>query len=162
MNAIKAVRNIRTEKNVPPSRKAHLYIETSYTDTFEKGKAFFERLCSASDVTVGESVSIENAAIGVTESAKLFLPMGELIDKEKELARLHKERRPAEGYRQISRKLSNTEFVSKGARKGRQQRKGQAGRARTGCRRSSNRLKPCSKATVEKRVFRQDDIGLFL
>ena len=118
MNAIKAVRNIRTEKNVPPSRKAHLYIETSYTDTFEKGKAFFERLCSASDVTVGESVSIENAAIGVTESAKLFLPMGELIDKEKELARLHKEQEACQkDIDMISRKLSNTEFVSKAPEK---------------------------------------------
>ena len=118
MNAIKAVRNIRTEKNVPPSRKAHLYIETSHTDTFEKGKAFFERLCSASDVTVGESVSIENAAIGVTESAKLFLPMGELIDKEKELARLHKEQEACQkDIDMISRKLSNTEFVSKAPEK---------------------------------------------
>ncbi len=118
MNAIKAVRNIRTEKNVPPSRKAHLYIETAYTATFEKGKAFFERLCSASDVTIAESISIENAAIGVTESAKLFLPMGELIDKEKELARLRKEQESCQkDLDMISHKLDNPDFVNKAPEK---------------------------------------------
>ena len=118
MNAIKAVRGIRLEKNVPPSRKAHIYIETTYTETFEKGKAFFERLCSASGVTVSETVVLDNAAIGVTESAKLFLPMGELIDKEKELARLTKERDACQkDIDMISRKLGNTEFVSKAPEK---------------------------------------------
>ena len=118
MDAIKAVRNIRTEKNVPPSRKAHVYIETSYGDTFEKGIAFFERLCSASGVTIQESVSIENAAVGVTDSAKIFLPLGELIDREKELARLHKEQESCQkDIDIISRKLGNADFVAKAPEK---------------------------------------------
>ena len=118
MDAIKAVRNIRTEKNVPPSRKAHVYIETSYGETFKKGVAFFERLCSASGVTVEETVSIENAAVGVTDSAKIFLPLGELIDREKELARLHKEQESCQkDIDIISRKLGNADFVAKAPEK---------------------------------------------
>ena len=118
MDAIKAVRNVRTEKNVPPSRKAHVYIETAYVSTFEKGTAFFERLCSASGVTVGETVAIENAAVGVTDSAKIYLPLGELIDKEKELARLHKEQESCQkDIDIISRKLNNVEFTSKAPEK---------------------------------------------
>ncbi len=118
MDAIKAVRNVRTEKNVPPSRKAHVYIETAYVSTFEKGTAFFERLCSASGVTVGETVAIENAAVGVTDSAKIYLPLGELIDKEKELARLHKEQESCQkDIDIISRKLDNVEFTSKAPEK---------------------------------------------
>ncbi len=118
MDAIKAVRNIRTEKNVPPSRKAHVYIETSYGQTFEKGVAFFERLCSASGVTIQETVSIDNAAVGVTDSAKIFLPLGELIDREKELARLHKEQESCQkDIDIISRKLNNADFVAKAPEK---------------------------------------------
>ena len=118
MNAIKAVRNIRTEKNVPPSRKAHVYIETAHISTFEMGAPFFERLCSASGVTVEEKVEIENAAVGVTESAKLYLPLGELIDKEKELARLHKEQEACQkDIDIISRKLNNADFVAKAPEK---------------------------------------------
>ena len=118
MNAIKAIRNVRAEKNVPPSRKAHLFIETGYTETFEKGVSFFERLASASAVTVGEKLSVENAALAVTDSAKIYLPMGDLIDKEKELARLNKDRESCErDIAMISSKLENQEFVSKAPEK---------------------------------------------
>ena len=118
MDAIKAIRNVRAEKNVPPSRKAHLFIETTYGDTFQKGVSFFERLASASEVTIGESLSVENAALAVTDSARVYLPMGDLIDKEKELARLNKDREACEkDIRVIQGKLDNQEFVSKAPEK---------------------------------------------
>ncbi len=118
MAAVKAIRNVRAEKNVPPSRKAHLFIDTDFIDTFEKGASFFERLASASDVTVGKNLKVENAALAVTDSAKVYLPMGDLIDREAELKRLQKEL--ANCQREIKStegKLANKEFVAKAPEK---------------------------------------------
>ena len=56
MTAVKAVRNRRAEMNVAPSKKAQVFIETPYGDTFKKGTEFFKRLSSASDVSVGEKI----------------------------------------------------------------------------------------------------------
>ena len=118
MDAIKAIRNVRAEKNVPPSRKANIFIETKYEDTFRKGASFFERLASASAVNVGESFSVENAALAVTDSCKVFIPMGELIDKDKELARLNKEKEACEkDIAIISGKLNNASFVERAPEK---------------------------------------------
>ena len=118
MDAIKAIRNVRAEKNVPPSRKANIFIETEYEDTFRKGASFFERLASASAVNVGESFSVENAALAVTDSCKVFIPMGELIDKDKELARLNKEKEACEkDIAIISGKLNNASFVERAPEK---------------------------------------------
>ena len=118
MAAVKAIRNVRAEKNVPPSRKAHLFIDTDFTDTFEKGSSFFERLASASDVTVGKNLKVENAAMAVTDSAKIYLPMGDLIDREAELKRLRKDLENCEKeIKSTEGKLANTEFVSKAPEK---------------------------------------------
>ncbi|MGI5856115.1 MAG: valine--tRNA ligase [Candidatus Merdivicinus sp.] len=118
MAAIKAIRNVRAEKSVPPSRKAHLFIETDFTDTFEKGAAFFQRLASASDVTVGKSMKVENAALAVTDSAKVYLPMGDLIDREAELKRLQKELEACQReIKSTEGKLANQEFVAKAPEK---------------------------------------------
>ena len=118
MAAVKAIRNVRAEKNVPPSRKAHLFIDTDFTDTFEKGASFFERLASASDVTVGKNLKVENAAMAVTDSAKIYLPMGDLIDREAELKRLQKELENCQReIRSTEGKLANKEFVSKAPEK---------------------------------------------
>ena len=118
MAAIKAIRNVRAEKGVPPSRKAHLFIETDFTDTFEKGAAFFQRLASASDVTVGKSMKVENAALAVTDSAKVYLPMGDLIDREAELKRLQKELEACQReIKSTEGKLANQEFVAKAPEK---------------------------------------------
>ncbi len=114
MTAIKAIRNVRAEKNVPPSRKAHLTIDTDFTDTFEKGATFFQRLAFAVDVTVGQGLKVENAVLAVTDSAKIYLPMGDLIDREAELKRLQKELEACEKEIRITEgKLANQEFVSK-------------------------------------------------
>ena len=118
MAAVKAIRNVRAEKNVPPSRKAHLFIDTDFTDTFEKGASFFERLASASDVTVGKNLKVENAAMAVTDSAKIYLPMGDLIDREAELKRLRKDLENCEKeIKSTEGKLANKEFVSKAPEK---------------------------------------------
>ncbi len=118
MDAIKAIRNVRAEKNVPPSRKANIFIETKYEDTFRKGTSFFERLASASAVNVGTDFAVENAALAVTDSCKVFIPIGELIDKDKELARLNKEKEACEkDIAIISGKLNNASFVERAPEK---------------------------------------------
>ncbi|WP_101910808.1 valine--tRNA ligase [Marasmitruncus massiliensis] len=114
MDAIKAIRNRRGEMNVPPSRKAHVSIATTEQAVFEAGKPFFERLASASHVEIGDSFSMEGAVQVITDAARIFIPMGDLIDYEKELARLNREKAAAEkDIAMLSGKLSNENFVSK-------------------------------------------------
>ena len=114
MEAIRAIRNRRGEMNVPPSRKAHVYIASDKTEEFETATVFMQRLASASDVTVGESFDIPNAVSIVTAHAKIYIPMGDLVDFEAERKRLTKERENAEKkLAQINNKLSNPGFLSK-------------------------------------------------
>ena len=114
MDAIKAIRNRRGEMNVPPSRKAHVSIATDEKDVFEAGKPFFERLASASKVEIGDHFEMEGAVQVITDVARMFIPMGDLIDFEKERARLEKEKASAEkDIAMISKKLQNQNFVSK-------------------------------------------------
>ena len=112
--AIKAVRNIRSEMNVVPSVKASLHIETAYAEIFESGKMFFERLASASKIEISNKIEIQYAVTVVTDCARIFIPLNDLVDKEKELARLNKEK--CEVQKDIdflSGKLSNQGFLSK-------------------------------------------------
>ncbi|MGI5958159.1 MAG: valine--tRNA ligase [Massiliimalia sp.] len=114
MDAIKGIRNARAEKNVPPSRKAAVYIATEGEEVFAQGTAFFERLASASEVHLGKDWDIENAMQVVTNAARIFIPMGELVDREKELERLNKEKEKCEKeVNMFKNKLSNEKFVSK-------------------------------------------------
>ena len=114
MEAIRAIRNRRGEMNVPPSRKAHVYIATDKTEEFNTATVFMQRLTSASDVTVGESFDIPNAVSIVTAHAKIYIPMGDLVDFEAERKRLAKEKENAEKkLAQINNKLSNPGFLSK-------------------------------------------------
>ena len=113
--AIKAVRNRRAEMNVPPSKKAELFIETNEVETFKKGIMFFERLAYASKVEISaEDPQIADAVACVTDSARLFIPLSEIIDKDKELARLTKEKTAVEkDITIISGKLNNPGFLAK-------------------------------------------------
>ena len=112
--AIRAVRNCRSEMNVPPSRKAHLYIETGDGEIFAQCVAFFEKLAFASQVQIGERFDVPGAAQAVTEDARILIPMDDLIDREKEIARLNKEKASCEKDIQIiSGKLNNQGFLSK-------------------------------------------------
>ena len=114
MDAIKAIRNRRAEMNVPPSKKAHVYIETASPKVFEDCAAFFSRLASASDVEIGAGFELPGAVQVITDNARIYIPMDELIDKEKEIARLNKEKASCEKDIQfIGGKLNNPGFVAK-------------------------------------------------
>ncbi len=118
MSAIKAIRNRRAEMNVPPSKKAKLYIATKYTEDFTNGAVFMTRLASASEVEVGDSFEIEGSVSVITESAKIFIPLNELVDFEAEKARLTKELDAAKKDLQfVENKLNNPGFVSKAPEK---------------------------------------------
>ena len=106
--------------NIVPSRKAKVYIATAYPESFGEGTyPFFARLASASDVAVAASfdddtVSADNAVQIITDSATIYLPLSDLVDTEKERARLEGEAKKLEG--EIARlvgKLSNEGFVAK-------------------------------------------------
>ncbi len=112
--AIRGIRNRRAEMNVPPSKKAALHIETADGAVFEQGKLFFERLASASSVEIADKIDMPDAVTVVTDSARIFIPMDELVDKEKELARLTKEKAAVQKDIDFSsNKLNNQGFVAK-------------------------------------------------
>ena len=115
MTAIKAVRNRRAEMNVAPSKKAKIFIETAYADTFLKGTVFFQRLASASEVEVAAHFDDMDSAVSIiTESARLYIPMDELVDFKAELARLNKEKAGVQKELDfVNNKLNNENFVNK-------------------------------------------------
>ena len=119
ITAIKAIRARRNEMNVPPSRKAKVYIATKYAESFNESTAvFFTRLASASEVEIGESfddvLSADDAVRIVTDSATVFLPLSDIVDTEKEIARLEAEQKKLIGeIERIEKKLSNEGFVAK-------------------------------------------------
>ena len=116
--AVKAVRNTRTDMNVPPSVKAKLFIETADAELFNSCSVFFEKLASASSVEIGDKFDIPDSANAVTDSARIFIPMNELVDKEKELARLDKERAKVQkDIDFLSGKLSKQGFIAKAPEK---------------------------------------------
>lgn len=120
IDAIKAIRIRRSEMNVAPSRKAKVYIETKHNDIFSgTAIAFFVRLASASEVEVSDkfdsnTVSADNSVQIITDSATIYLPLADIIDFEKERARLEGEKKKLFGeIERIEKKLSNEGFVSK-------------------------------------------------
>lgn len=115
MTAIKAVRNRRAEMNVPPSKKAKVFIETAYGDTFAAGTVFFNRLASASEVQVAEQFDgMDDAVSIITESARIYIPIDELVDFQAELKRLEKEKASVQKeLDMVNGKLGNENFVSK-------------------------------------------------
>ena len=119
IETIRAIRQRRTEMNVPPSRKAKLFIMTRYEDSFNEGTAeFFKKLASASEVEVVSEYAGENAVQIITHAATVYIPMAEMVDTEKEKARLNEELKKVEGeIERLVKKLSNAEFVSKAPEK---------------------------------------------
>ena len=115
IDAIKAVRVQRNELNVPPSKKVTMYIETADTALFESCKVFFERLAGAGELEISEKAAATEGMITVvTAAARVFMPMGELVDTEKELARLEKEKKTVQkDIDFLSGKLNNQGFLSK-------------------------------------------------
>ena len=114
MEAVLAIRNRRAEMNVPPSKKAKYFIATAYKDTFEKAGIFMQRLASCSEAEIGDSFEIDGAVCIVTADAKIYIPLGELVDFDQEIARLNKEKEKVlKDLEFIDKKLNNENFVAK-------------------------------------------------
>ena len=118
ITAIKGIRATRSDMNVPPSVKAKVYIETAYADVFEAGRMFFERLASASEVDIADKWDIPDSVTVVTDAARIFIPLSDIVDTEKELARLNKEKKAVQKDLDfLGGKLSNQGFLAKAPEK---------------------------------------------
>ena len=116
MEAIRAIRNRRAEMNVPPSKKAALYVLTAKPQVFAEGEGFLERLAYAESVTMldAEPANLDGMVTITTADAKLYIPMGQLVDVAKELDRIEKELDKArKNLAGIEGKLSNENFTAR-------------------------------------------------
>ena len=116
MSAIRAIRNRRAEMNVPPSKKAALFVLTAKPQIFAEGEGFIQRLAYADSVTMLESEpeNLEGMVTCTTADAKLYIPMGQLVDVAKELERIGKELEKNRKFlASLEGKLSNEGFVSR-------------------------------------------------
>ncbi len=114
MSAIRAIRNRRNEMNVPPSKKAKVSIASAFADTFKKGESFICRLASASSVETGAEFDLPDAVCIITDDAKIYLPLAELVDFSAEIERLEKELSKANVDKDFfEKKLNNPNFVAK-------------------------------------------------
>ncbi|MHC1747807.1 MAG: valine--tRNA ligase [Cellulosilyticaceae bacterium] len=122
-NAVRTIRNLRSEMNVPPSRKAKVFVvseDEKIMDIFERGTVFFSVLASASEVIIQkDTTGIESDAVStMIPNAVLYIPFAELVDIEKELERLEKEKEKLQGeVDRVDKKLSNQGFVAKAPEK---------------------------------------------
>ena len=116
MDLIRAVRTRRSEMNVPPSKKARLTVATAEEDTFRLGEAFLKKLAYASEVDfvpVGTAPEAGSVTV-VTHAAQASMPMAELVDLEKEKARMEKElKKNSAELQKLETKLQNPGFVNK-------------------------------------------------
>ena len=117
--AVRAIRTVRTSMNVPPSRRAKVFVVSDSDEirgVFEKGKVFFATLAFASEVTVQadkEGIA-DDAVSAVIPGANIYIPFADLVDIEKEIERLKKEE--AKLSKELARSkgmLSNEKFISK-------------------------------------------------
>ena len=116
MAAIRAIRNRRTEMNVPPSKKAALHILTNKPQIFREGEGFLQRLAYADEVKLldAEPANLDGMVTITTADAKLYIPMGQLVDVVKEIERINKELEAAKKFlSSLESKLSNEKFVSR-------------------------------------------------
>ncbi|WP_418568409.1 valine--tRNA ligase [Hominenteromicrobium sp.] len=114
MALIRAIRTRRNEMNVPPSKKAHIYIDTAHPAPYEEVSEFIARLAYGSKVEIGTGFGVQGAVTAVTDDAKALLPMDDLVDKAAETARLNKELANAQKQLDtVKAKLANEKFTSK-------------------------------------------------
>ncbi|WP_432627653.1 valine--tRNA ligase [Brotaphodocola sp.] len=117
--AVRAIRNVRTSMNVPPSKKAKVFVVSDRQDVleiFEHSKSFFAALAYASEVELqSDKTGIgEDAVSAVISSASIYMPFAELVDVDKEIERLEKEKTRLEGeLKRVNGMLSNEKFISK-------------------------------------------------
>ena len=114
IGCIVAIRARRAEMNVPPSKKAKLFVVTKYEQTFRETEKILEKLASASSVEIVEKYESDDAVMIATDFGSLYIPLAEVIDFEKERARLNAEMKKNDAeIERIEKKLSNEGFVSK-------------------------------------------------
>lgn len=117
--AVRGIRNSRTGMNVPPSRKAKVFVvsdDERVRDIFEKGKVFFTTLAYASEVVIQSDKSgIDEDAVAVLiPNATVYMPFSDLVDIDKEIERLKNEEKKLEGeLKRVNGMLSNEKFISK-------------------------------------------------
>ena len=117
--AVRAIRNVRTGMNVPPSKKAKVYVvsdDAEVQNIFENGKVFFATLGYASEVAVQSDVEgiAQDAVSAVIHKAVIYIPLEELVDIEKEKERLTKEKeRLTQELARVNGMLNNERFISK-------------------------------------------------
>ena len=117
--AVRSIRNVRSEMNVPPSRKAQVFVVSEnekVLDIFARGKVFFSTLASASEVIIQKDKAgiDEDAISAVIPETVLYMPLAELVDFEKEIERLTKEKAKLQSeVDRVVKKLSNEGFVAK-------------------------------------------------
>ena len=116
--AVRNIRNIRAEMNVPPSRKAQMYVvseDENIRDVFDRGTVFFSSLAGATEVIIQEDKNgIEDGAVSVViPGADIYIPLAELLDIDKEIKRLNKEREKLiSEVERVDKKLANKGFVA--------------------------------------------------
>jgi valyl-tRNA synthetase len=114
IGCISAIRARRAEMNIAPSKRAKLYVVTKYESAFKNAEKMLEKLASVSELIIAESYDADDAVAIATDSGNLYIPLADVIDFEKERARLTAEYDKNEGeISRIEKKLSNEGFVAK-------------------------------------------------
>ncbi len=114
LDSIRAIRARRAEMNVPPSRRAKLFVVTRYPETYRDAVPFFEKLASAASLEIVDAYTADDAISIVTDAATVYIPMADMIDLDKERARLSAELKKTEGeIARLAGKLSNEGFLAK-------------------------------------------------
>ncbi|MBQ4071156.1 MAG: valine--tRNA ligase [Clostridia bacterium] len=118
IGCIVAIRTRRAEMNVPPSKKAKLYVVTKYEDTFRRTEKILMKLASASELILTDAYTADDAVMIATDTGSLYIPLSDVIDFDKERARLGGELKKCEGeIERLEKKLSNEGFVAKAPEK---------------------------------------------
>ena len=114
ITCITAIRARRADMNVPPSKKAKLFVVTKYQDSFKTAEKILVKLASASEVILTDEYTSDDAIMIATDAGSLYIPLAEVVDLDKERARLNAELTKTDGeIERIEKKLSNEGFVAK-------------------------------------------------
>ena len=114
IGCIVAIRARRAEMNVPPSKKAKLYAVTKYEDNFRRCEKILEKLAYTSELIITDKYESDDAIMIATDSGSLYIPLSEVVDLDKERARLAEQMKKNDSeIERIEKKLSNEGFVSK-------------------------------------------------
>ena len=119
MEVINAIRSRRSEMNVPNQKRPHLYIAAEDREAFLNGQGYLRRLAMTGEITVSAEppAGADSMVSVVTRDARCFLPLSELVDLDKERARITKELEKNRGFLEGQRKSLPTRTSSPGHRK---------------------------------------------